>query len=174
MERQEAKQASDAEINQKLKDKKQEARINKAPPPVGGAEPLQAPLGPETTLSAEVPVKDSAERKPGRTRIKGGEKWDMNTGKEAAMVVDKEGMTKEEKKKTKEDHDVEMELNSILKKGPSKLLVVIWKGCALTLISQSSFSQNRTAPTRERPKIFCSTSTPSRRRLMLSSWMSIH
>lgn len=57
----------------------------------------------------------------GRKKMKGGEKWDMATGKEAAMVVDKEGVSKEqEKTETQEEHDIEVELNSILKKGPSK------------------------------------------------------
>ena len=54
--------------------------------------------------------------------MKGGEKWDMATGKEAAMQVDKEGEEgKTETKETEEEHEVEVELNMILKKGPSKL-----------------------------------------------------
>ena len=54
--------------------------------------------------------------------MKGGEKWDMATGKEAAMQVDKEGENgKTETKETEEEHKVEVELNVILKKGPSKL-----------------------------------------------------
>ena len=55
----------------------------------------------------------------GRKKMKGGEKWDMATGKEAAME-EKKGEGKKDEAETKEDHDVEIELNSILKKGPSK------------------------------------------------------
>lgn len=59
--------------------------------------------------------------------LKSGETKDLHSGKEAPMVVDREKekypagkkMEKEEKVESKEDHEVEMELNSILKKGPS-------------------------------------------------------
>lgn len=61
----------------------------------------------------------------GRKKMKGGEKYDMATGKEAAMVVDKEGtsgkdISSEKKEETPEEHEIEVELNLILKKGPSK------------------------------------------------------
>lgn len=61
----------------------------------------------------------------GRKKMKGGEKYDMATGKEAAMVVDKEGtsgkdISSEKKEETQEQHEIEVELNLILKKGPSK------------------------------------------------------
>lgn len=61
----------------------------------------------------------------GRKKMKGGEKYDMATGKEAAMVVDKEGtsgkdISSEKKEETHEEHEIEVELNLILKKGPSK------------------------------------------------------
>lgn len=61
----------------------------------------------------------------GRKKMKGGEKYDMATGKEAAMVVDKEGtsgkdISSEKKEETQEEHEIEVELNLILKKGPSK------------------------------------------------------
>lgn len=52
--------------------------------------------------------------------MKGGEKWDMASGKEAAMQVDKGESGEKEKEETKEEHEVEVELNAILKKGPSK------------------------------------------------------
>lgn len=59
--------------------------------------------------------------------IKGGEKWDMATGKEAAMVVDKEGVGKEpDKAETQEQHNIEVELNSILKKGPIIVFSKSW------------------------------------------------
>jgi len=61
----------------------------------------------------------------GRKKMKGGEKYDMATVKEAAMVVDKEGtsgkdISSEKKGETLEEHEIEVELNLILKKGPSK------------------------------------------------------
>lgn len=86
----------------------------------------KSPLVPDTppdtgpTLASESGVISVA----GRKKMKGGEKWDMATGKEAAMVVDKKGGVKEQDKvETKEEHNIEVELNSILKKGPSKSYV---------------------------------------------------
>ena len=52
--------------------------------------------------------------------MKGGEKWDVSTGKESAME-EKE----EEKEKTEEEKDVEHELNSILKRSPSTYHVML-------------------------------------------------
>ena len=59
--------------------------------------------------------------------LKGGETKDLHSGKEAPIAVDREKeiypagkkVEKEEKVESAEDHEVEMELNSILKKGPS-------------------------------------------------------
>ena len=64
----------------------------------------------------------------GRKTMKSGEMKDLRSGKETPLKIDK---TKDkvaevrkddeeaEKVQSKEDHDVEVELNSILKKGPS-------------------------------------------------------
>ncbi|MCJ1395802.1 hypothetical protein MMC18_008688 [Xylographa bjoerkii] len=49
----------------------------------------------------------------GRPKLRGGEKWDVSSGKESALE-EKE----EEKVKTEEEKDVELELNSILKRSP--------------------------------------------------------
>ncbi|MCJ1403755.1 hypothetical protein MMC11_006978 [Xylographa trunciseda] len=49
----------------------------------------------------------------GRPKLKGGEKWDVSSGKES-VLEEKE----EEKVKTEEEKDVELELNSILKRSP--------------------------------------------------------
>ncbi|MCJ1293271.1 hypothetical protein MMC34_004825 [Xylographa carneopallida] len=49
----------------------------------------------------------------GRPKLKGGEKWDVSSGKESAL-----GEKEEEKVKTEEEKDVELELNSILKRSP--------------------------------------------------------
>ena len=51
----------------------------------------------------------------GPRKVKGGEKWDMATGKEAPPKDSKD----EAKKESEEDHEIEVELNGILKKGPS-------------------------------------------------------
>jgi glutaredoxin len=52
----------------------------------------------------------------GPRKAKGGEKWDMATGKEAPLKAGKE---EEDKEENKEEREVEAELNGILKKGPS-------------------------------------------------------
>lgn len=71
---------------------------------------------------------DDAKSVAGRkTMLKGGETKDLHSGKEAPIAVDREKekypagkkVEKEEKVESAEDHEVEMELNSILKKGPS-------------------------------------------------------
>ncbi|KAL8924075.1 MAG: hypothetical protein Q9208_004212 [Pyrenodesmia sp. 3 TL-2023] len=70
---------------------------------------------------------DNAKGVAGRKKYKGGEHWDVASGKQAPIggkkKADEEGETKDEDKKeekteTKEEHEVEVELNSILKKGP--------------------------------------------------------
>ena len=104
------------------KNAKDSSRQALAYKPMAKAETTSGP-NPELLLSkADAPVSVTGEKSvAGRKKMKGGEKWDMATGKEAAMVVDKEGTSKEsEKKETQEEHDIEVELNSILKKGPSK------------------------------------------------------
>ena len=50
----------------------------------------------------------------GRPKLKGGEKWDVGTGKESVL-----GEKQDEKEKTTEEKDLEVELNSILKRSPS-------------------------------------------------------
>ena len=59
--------------------------------------------------------------------LKGGETKDLHSGKEAPMAVEREKekypagkkIEKEQRVESQEDHEVEVELNSILKKGPS-------------------------------------------------------
>ena len=50
----------------------------------------------------------------GRKKMKGGEKWDISSGKESVLEE------KEPVKKTDAEKDVDLELNSILKRSPSK------------------------------------------------------
>lgn len=56
----------------------------------------------------------------GRKKLKGGEKWDMATGKEAPKAKDSSEDKEDGKEETSEEHEVEVELNAILKKGPSE------------------------------------------------------
>lgn len=78
-------------------------------------------------------VDDDARSVAGRkTMLKGGETKDLHSGKEAPMAVDREKekypagkkTEKEAKVESQEEHEVEMELNSILKKGPSKFKLI--------------------------------------------------
>ena len=71
---------------------------------------------------------DDAKSVAGRkTILRGGEIRDLHSGKEAPVAVEREKekypagkkIEKQEKAESKEDHEVEMELNLILKKGPS-------------------------------------------------------
>ena len=71
---------------------------------------------------------DDAKSVAGRkTMLKGGETKDLHSGKEAPMAIEREKekypagkkVEKEEKEESREDHELEMELNTILKKGPS-------------------------------------------------------
>ena len=73
------------------------------------------------------PDKDS-KATGGKKVFKGGEHWDVASGKQAPVgghkpgeeevEKDEEGKV-EEKHETEEEHEVEQELNAILKKGPS-------------------------------------------------------
>ncbi|KAL9578157.1 MAG: hypothetical protein Q9212_005896, partial [Teloschistes hypoglaucus] len=98
-------------------------------PPVKGQEHEAVLVAPAD--KADKPDKD-AKGVAGRKKYKGGEHWDVASGKQAPIGGHKpgeEGLEKgeEEKKEevheTEEEHEVEMELNGILKKGPSKLSV---------------------------------------------------
>lgn len=121
-----AKDAENADIGQRLRGAEaaaKKAADAKTPNPNVGAE-------------KEVPILgDAAKNVAGRIKVKGGEKWDMSTGKEAAGVSKDGGQAevKEETAETKEEHDVEVELNSILKRSPSTF-------CALSRILRASLT----------------------------------
>ena len=109
---------TDADITRKLKDAADAAKKAvvssgpaKLPPPPPGSPVDEISLG--TNRDGE--EKGGA----GRKKMKGGEKWDMATGKEAAMV-EKEGEPKEETAETKKEHEVEVVLNDFLKRSPSR------------------------------------------------------
>lgn len=66
-----------------------------------------------------------------------------------------------DKVETKEEHDVEVELNIILKKSPSKCAHASYRVNSNLGCSQSSYSRSRTALTPREPKTFSSKSTLS-------------
>ncbi|KAI4191645.1 MAG: hypothetical protein LQ346_004670 [Caloplaca aetnensis] len=92
-------------------------------PPVKGGQEHDAVLVAPNDGSVKP---DKAKGVAGRKKYKGGEHWDVASGKQAPISgkkkADEEGETKddtkEEKLETEEEHEVEVELNSILKKGP--------------------------------------------------------
>lgn len=137
----EKKQASDQEVAQKLQDIKDAARMQE---PVAPNTPRKADAA---DAKDEIPIDskfltlehqgtgssqtgktdDDAKSVAGRKKmLKGGETKDLHSGKEAPMAAEGEKekypagkkIEKEEKVESEEDHEVEMELNSILKKGP--------------------------------------------------------
>lgn len=113
--------ASDEDTSRKLEDARLSAKAR-------SQERLQSPTTSESPVMAKISGQTTVEEKSvaGRMKmVKGGERWDVATGKEAAMVVDKKGGgsgVNGEKEETKEEHEVEVELNAILKKGPSKFV----------------------------------------------------
>ena len=93
--------ASDQDVGQKLKEVEAAARrvaelgIQRKPP--------------------EIVMDPGDESTDGRRKMKGGEKWDVSSGKESAV-----GDREPEVVKTDEEKDIELELNTILKRSPSK------------------------------------------------------
>ena len=91
---------SDQNVNEKLKEASNVAKE------AAGTQSHRIP--PEVVL-------DNGDKSvAGRKKLKGGEKWDVSSGKEAGTTQ------KEEVEKTDEEKDVEKELNSILKRSPSE------------------------------------------------------
>ncbi len=93
-------------------------------PIAGGAdEPasIAAPI-PSAMAASEKAVVDSEKSVAGRKTTKGGEMKDLHSGKEVPMYPKGDAAnetTVEEKAETEEEHKIETELNTILKKGPS-------------------------------------------------------
>ncbi|CAD6590513.1 MAG: hypothetical protein ASARMPREDX12_004397 [Alectoria sarmentosa] len=136
------KQASDQEVARKLQAIKDAAKAQEPVVPTNPQEPIVASTEDRKPIEVKVPgyaeEQDSEDPTVGRsdddaksvagrkTMLKGGETKDLHSGKEAPMVGDREKerypagkkVEKEERVESKEDHEVEMELNSILKKGP--------------------------------------------------------
>ena len=131
-------------MTQKLQDIKDAARAQEPvarpmfrKPIVASTEDRQSIEG-KTPTSTEEPNSNSPQFWKGdddtksvagrKTMLKSGETKELHQGKEALKGLEREkekypvGKKVEQEKETesKEDHEVEMELNSILKKGPSK------------------------------------------------------
>lgn len=136
------KEISDQEVAQKLQQAKDAAKVQELVGVTSPQRPIAANIEDQNPVQVKAPVhseegdrdglateviRESAKSVAGRKTMKGGEHRDMHSGKGAAMVSNREkGKTtsqkegKEEKVESKEEHEVEMELNSILKKGPSR------------------------------------------------------
>lgn len=149
-------------------------------PPARGQEHEAVLVAPDD--KSVKPDKD-AKGVTGRKKYKGGEHWDVASGKQAP-VGGKKNLNDEEteedevgkkgqREETEEEHEIEIELNSILKKGPSKFYAHakpnIWL-CRhfvtmtdMILSTKSSSSPNPTAPIRKKQKISFWKNTPSYR-----------
>lgn len=106
-----AKERSDQATQQKLVDAQRAAQT-----PFKSESPLPVAKPPE-------PEPPSQKSIAGRKIVNSGEKWDKGTEKESGKVGDRAAGAKDAKTavvETKEEHEVEVELNSILKKGPSQ------------------------------------------------------
>ena len=137
------KESSDGEVANKLSEVKNAA---KAQEPLG-ASPLQKPISDDsspaaglekaasavadsnTDSNAEVNT-DEEKSVAGRKTMKGGEHKDLSSGKKSPKDSpkvttkkqgedDDEAKSKETNVKSEEDHEIETELNTILRKGPS-------------------------------------------------------
>lgn len=139
----EKKEASDREVAQKLQDIKDAARAQGAVLPTPPQKPIAVSIEDERPIEGKISTStngqdsailqlgkgdDDARSVAGRkTMLRGGEFKDLHSGKEAPMAVEREKekypagkkIEKQEKAESNEDHEVEMELNLILKKGPS-------------------------------------------------------
>ncbi|KAL8997234.1 MAG: hypothetical protein Q9169_003427 [Polycauliona sp. 2 TL-2023] len=102
-------------------------KVNEPPPvpPVTGQEHEAVLVAPDD--KSVKPDKPDAKGVAGRRTYRGGENWDVASGKQAPIgakkTVDGEGEAdeeppKESKAETEEEHAIEVELNAILKKGP--------------------------------------------------------
>ena len=131
------KEASDRDVTHKLQEAKDAA---KAQEPIPGSSPQRPiavePYPKESDISppggapaGNTNVQGDDERSvAGRKTMKGGVTKDVHSGKESPKespkMVDEQKSQEGDKKasatESKEDHEIEMELNSILKKGPSK------------------------------------------------------
>ena len=146
--------ASDQDVGQKLKEVEAAARraaelgIQRKPP--------------------EIVMDPGDESAAGRRKMKGGEKWDVSSGKESAV-----GEREPEVVKTDEEKDVELELNTILKRSPSKSNLSASQTrylpvCLTEMAVQSLYSPSPIVVFREKPR----TSSTNTRLYLHPSWWS--
>ena len=132
------KDASDQEVSEKFKATKDAAKAQEPDGMASPQNPIAAdreerkPIDVEIPLASETAGSDrgtasktggSVKSVAGRKTIKGGETKDVHSGKEAPKYPDPSKEKGDEEKKevqeTEEEHELEVELNTILKKGPS-------------------------------------------------------
>ena len=96
-------------------------------PPTKGQEHEAVLVAPDD--NSVKPDRPDAKGVAGRKTYKGGENWDVASGKQAPIGAKNKGnddseadeeKPKQGKVETEEEHEIEVELNAILKKGPSK------------------------------------------------------
>jgi glutaredoxin len=109
--------AADQEVARKLKEKLEAQKVvgpskNEGGPGEKGAE--EAAAGQPPILE----VADGGEKTVPSRKIKGGEKWDINSGKEAPVDAKEQN-----EQKSDEEKDTEVELNAILKRSPSMFTI---------------------------------------------------
>ena len=126
------KDTSDKEVSQKLQAVKDAAKVQgpvgvpqPQKPMVGDAQPART--GSSTPMDSKVSADTEVDREKsvaGRKTMKGGETKDVHSGKESPKelpkAADKQKTEAVDTVESEEDHEIETELNSILKKGPSK------------------------------------------------------
>lgn len=78
---------------------------------VGNKESIERPV---QRKPPEVALNEGKTDAEGRPKMKGGEKWDVSSGKDSPVAE-----SAENKGKTEEEKDLDQELNSILKRSPS-------------------------------------------------------
>ncbi|KAL8642901.1 MAG: hypothetical protein Q9226_008452 [Calogaya cf. arnoldii] len=114
-------------LNHKANQMGADGKVNEPPPvpPAKGQEHEAVLVAPDD--KSVKPDKPDAKGVAGRKTYKGGENWDVASGKQAPIGAKKKGVedseaeqekTTEGKPETEEEHEIEVELNAILKKGP--------------------------------------------------------
>ena len=156
------KETSDQEVSHKLQEVKDAA---KAQAPIGVSPPEKASSAGSDSNDADVATSavvegsskastdakaDGEKSVAGRKTMKGGETKDVHSGKEAPKDLPKaadkqkvedadEVSSKADKVESKEDHEIETELNSILKKGPSRFLQLYLLRGKCRSVTQTNF-----------------------------------
>ena len=124
-------------MNHKANQVGADGKVNEPPPipPAKGQEHEAVLVAPDD--KSVKPDKPDAKGVPGRKKYMGGENWDVASGKQAPIGAKRKGdedseaveeKAKEGKAETEEEHEIEVELNAILKKGPSESTPPVYLG----------------------------------------------